>query len=65
MNFMGVMASLSIRQGFKSLTHIFRPLKWTKDIVFSRFQPTLAVSRRIDSTAGLKRSHEIFCLPCL
>jgi hypothetical protein len=52
MNLMGVMASFSIRQGFKSLVHSSSPLKWTKDIRFSRFQPTLAVSRGIDSTAG-------------
>jgi hypothetical protein len=32
------------------------PLKWTKDIRFSRFKPTLAISRGIDSTAGSKRS---------
>lgn len=37
MNLRGVMAAFSVRQGFKSLAHSSSPLKWTKDIDFSRF----------------------------
>jgi hypothetical protein len=52
MNLREVITAFSVRQGFKSLAHIFSPLKWTKDIDFSRLKPTLAISRGIDSTAG-------------
>lgn len=52
MNLMGVMASFSIRQGFKFLAHSEGLFEWTKDIDLSRLKPTLAVSRGIDSTAG-------------